>query len=185
MRSICSIIIMLIALRSTVVKAETNIRDGETIFKSRCASCHQMERVVVGPALKDVDKRRNEKWIVDFVHSSQTMIKKGDPEAVKIFNEMNQAIMPDHVDLTNDDIKNIIAYIKEASSKVEVKAKTHSYRPAEEKGNNRPLTFSHYRVFIFFIFLIMLIVWVLNVVINSYSVIKSFRNNIRDDHDRK
>lgn len=122
--------------------AQTDIEAGKTTFKSRCAACHNIEKVLVGPALKDVEKRYSEKWIIDFVHSSQTMIKNGDKDAVAIFNQMNQTVMPDHTDLKDADIQNILAYVKDESGKLEAKAsETPFARPAEVKGADRPLDF--------------------------------------------
>lgn len=92
-----------------------NIEEGKQIFTSRCASCHSINKKVVGPALRDVDKRHTGKWIIDFVHSSQTVIKSGDEAAVALFNSHGQTIMPDHTDLKADQIQSIISYIKEQS----------------------------------------------------------------------
>ena len=122
------IAVTLIILFSSIssIHAQENILDGKTIFKSRCASCHAIDRRVIGPALKNVDKRHEEKWIVSFVHSSQTVIKSGDEAATNLFQEYNQTIMPDHKDLSEAQIKNIISYIKDESVKA---------RPIDSKGN--------------------------------------------------
>ena len=56
--------------------------EGKTIFASRCASCHNVNKVIVGPALAGVGDRHTEDWIIKFVHSSQTVIKGGDKAAV-------------------------------------------------------------------------------------------------------
>lgn len=118
------IAVTLVLLFSSIfsIHAQENIEEGKTIFKSRCASCHAIDKRVIGPALKDVDKRHEEKWIIDFVHSSQTVINGGDEKAAKLFQEYNQTIMPDHKDLSEAQVKNIIAYIKDESVKEPVKA---------------------------------------------------------------
>ena len=86
--------------------------EGKTIFVSRCASCHNVNKTVVGPALSGVDDRRSMDWIVNFVQSSQTLVKKGDKDAVDLFKKFNNIPMPDHLDLTHDNIKNVVAFIK-------------------------------------------------------------------------
>ena len=68
--------------------------EGKTIFVSRCASCHHVNKTVVGPALSGVDERRSMDWIINFVHSSQTMVKKGDKDAVGLFKKFNSMPMP-------------------------------------------------------------------------------------------
>jgi len=114
------------------VYSQESVEAGKTIFNSRCTSCHAIDRRVIGPALKDVHNRHDEKWIVNFVHSSQTVIKGGDAVAVKLFQEYNQTVMPDHKDLSQAQIKNIIAYIKDESLK-EPKAPAAAYVPAFTK----------------------------------------------------
>ena len=85
---------------------------GKTIFTTRCTSCHNVNAQVVGPALANVDQRQTTEWIINFVHSPKTMIQKNDKDAVALYNQFNQIIMPDHSDLSADDIKNILAYVK-------------------------------------------------------------------------
>lgn len=86
--------------------------EGKTIFTSRCAGCHSVTKKLLGPALTGVDQRHSMEWIVQFVQSSQTLVKSGDKEAVAIFDQY-KIPMPDHRDLTADNIKNIVAYIQE------------------------------------------------------------------------
>lgn len=88
--------------------------EGKTIFAARCAACHNVNKILVGPALAGVDERRSIDWIVKFVHSPQTIIKSGDSYAVALFNKF-KVQMPDHADLTADNIKSIVEYIKTES----------------------------------------------------------------------
>ena len=104
--------------------------EGKTIFTSRCASCHNVNKLVVGPALAGVHERRSLDWIVKFVHSSQSLVKSGDPDAVALFNKFNKIPMPDHPDLTEDNIKSIVEYIK-----VEEKAAEETLPVKVEKQN--------------------------------------------------
>lgn len=115
-----TLILLFSSLFST--QAQDNIDEGKVLFKSRCASCHAIDKRIIGPALKDVDKRHEEKWIIDFIHSSQTVINSGDKAAIKLFEQYNQTIMPDHKDLSEKQIKNIVAYIKNESTKEPTKA---------------------------------------------------------------
>jgi len=85
--------------------------EGKTIFAARCAACHNVNKVLVGPALAGVDQRRSIDWIVKFVHGPQTVIKSGDPYAVALFTKF-KVQMPDHADLTEDNIKSVVEYIK-------------------------------------------------------------------------
>lgn len=86
--------------------------DGKRIFTSRCAACHNVNKTLTGPALAGVEERRSLEWIINFVHSSQTVIKSGDKDAVALFEKFNKIPMPDHRDLSAEDIKSILEYIK-------------------------------------------------------------------------
>lgn len=93
----------------------TDITQGKNIFKTRCAACHKIGSVFTGPDLAGVDMRRSIDWITRFVQSSQTVIKSGDKDAAALFEKFNKIPMPDHSDLKETDIRNIVAYIKEES----------------------------------------------------------------------
>ena len=94
------------------VFATPPVEEGKTIFSARCAGCHNVNKVVTGPALAGIDERRSIDWIVKFVHSSQTLVKSGDKDAVALFDKFNKIPMPDHTDLTPDKIRSIVEYIK-------------------------------------------------------------------------
>jgi len=111
-----SLPIFIIALTAFLSDHPFAQTQGEQIFKKTCIACHTIgSGRLVGPDLKDVFKRRTEDWIINFVKSSQGMIKSGDPDAVAIFNEFNKTIMPDQA-LIDDQIKDIILYIKQQST---------------------------------------------------------------------
>ena len=97
-------------------------RSPEILFTSFCATCHTINKgKLIGPDLVDVNKRRSEAWLLEFITSSQTMINKGDPDAVALFKEYNQMIMPD-APYNADEIKSILGYIKTKSPGYEAQA---------------------------------------------------------------
>lgn len=92
-----------------------NPTSGEKLFKGTCTACHSIGKgKIVGPDLIHVSKRYDEKWLISWIKSSQTMVKKNDPIAVKLFNGNNKIIMPD-APLTDAQVKDILAYIKKNS----------------------------------------------------------------------
>ena len=104
--------------------AAQNVVQGEKAFKSICAACHTVGKgKLVGPDLAGVTSRRSEAWLLSFIKSSQTMVKKGDPVAVKLFNEFNKIPMPDQ-NMTDVQIKDILAYIKSLSPKTTTPSST-------------------------------------------------------------
>jgi mono/diheme cytochrome c family protein len=86
--------------------------EGKVLFTSRCAGCHNVNKMLAGPALAGVDQRRDMDWIIRFVQSSQTVIKSGDKDAVALFEQFNRIPMPDHKDLSAENVKSIVEYIK-------------------------------------------------------------------------
>jgi cytochrome c2 len=151
-----------------LLHAQTDAAAGKSIFQSRCASCHSLKQEMTGPALKDVDKRRKPEWIVKFVQSSQTMISSGDADAKAVFAKY-QTIMPDHKDLKEADVQNIIAFVKEESARLDKEAANNPIkRPKESLPNNKPLVWAtEWWVFVVYGFFLFLLVYALSFVINA------------------
>lgn len=89
--------------------------DGAAIFKLRCSACHAFGKgVVIGPDLKDAHKRHDEKWLQQWIRSSQKLVLGNDPAALELFNKFNKIPMPDQ-DINDADLNTLITYIKQAS----------------------------------------------------------------------
>ena len=127
---------------STFAWATPPTEDGKAIFTARCAGCHNVSKTLTGPALAGVDQRRSMDWIVNFVQSSQSVIKKGDKDAIALFEKFNKIPMPDHTDLSADKIKSIVEYIKMEASL----AKTGEAPPVETK-KPQPMTTNDYLLY--------------------------------------
>ncbi len=85
---------------------------GEALFKANCTSCHALNKRVLGPALAGVSNRHSEAWLLKWIKNAPAMVASGDKEALKIYNEYNQAAMTPFPQFSDDDVKNILAYIK-------------------------------------------------------------------------
>lgn len=108
-------------LFSPILFANPPEKSGSSVFTNRCGTCHKIDKDFVGPALAGIETRRNMDWIIKFVQSSQAMVKNGDKEAVALFNKY-KVVMPDHPDLAEDDIKNIVDYISNETAAVKMNA---------------------------------------------------------------
>ncbi|UXX79935.1 c-type cytochrome [Reichenbachiella carrageenanivorans] len=104
---------------------EAIISAGEKLFKANCTVCHDVNDKVIGPALRDVHKRRNLAWIQAFVKNSQKVIKSGDEYAVNLYNEYNKTEMT-AFDFSDEEIASIVGYIKVESGKEVVVAAEES-----------------------------------------------------------
>jgi cytochrome c551/c552 len=146
--------------------------EGKTIFNTRCASCHNVNKQLTGPALaglherRSIDwiinfhERRSLDWIINFVHSSQSMVKNGDKDAVALFEKFNKIPMPDHPDLTDDNIKSIVEFVK-TESKTATETAPFA-KPGKLRPNYTPLSISNdYLLFIGFFATVVILVAVL------------------------
>ncbi len=94
-----------------------SISEGEELFRANCAKCHALCDQQLGPALTDVMYKRTFPWLVQFVQNSSKVIDSGDPYANHLFDSYNSMKMPTYPDLDENDIKNIIGYLKSESDK--------------------------------------------------------------------
>lgn len=85
---------------------------GEKLFKTNCAACHKVDKMLTGPALAGMgEKYAAEKdWLYSWIRDSQGMIKAGDEKAVALFQKYNNTIMLGFPTLSDEDIERVIAY---------------------------------------------------------------------------
>lgn len=117
MRIIPRLIITTIAIHLLYSFPVSAQNKGEKIFKETCVACHTIGRgKLVGPDLANVQDQRPEEWLIRFIRSSQTVIKSGDKYADSLFKAYNQMPMPDHPNLSDAQIKDVLAYIETQSA---------------------------------------------------------------------
>ena len=161
-------------------------QDGKQLFKTNCASCHTVGKgKLVGPDLKDVQSRHEKQWIQKWVKSSQTLVKAGDAQAVKLFNDNNKIPMPD-LTISEDQINSIIGFIVTKSTELS-SAKTEIVPSPSSAANNlsspvvssgeKKQTGSLLNLFSFTEYLLMgllclllLVIWILSNTIKSLAV---------------
>lgn len=110
--------------------------EGEKLFQANCVACHAIQDKVVGPALKDVHKRRDAAWLKKWIRNSQAMVKAGDPTAVQLFKEYNNVPMTAFETLTDEQITSILDYIKQAGD-APPKAAAAATTDAAAAGNTK------------------------------------------------
>ncbi len=96
-----------------------DVEKGKTLFKNVCAACHakDMKTKLVGPGLAGIHERwkGKEDLLIQWVKDPQKVLDSGDAYAKKVFEENNKIPMPPNSDMSDDDIKNILLYIKQVS----------------------------------------------------------------------
>ena len=89
---------------------EIDISKGKSLFNANCASCHKLNKKLIGPALRGVSAKYDKEWLYSWIKNSAALIKSGDDQAVSIYEEYNKVAMNAFPQLSNEDIDNILAY---------------------------------------------------------------------------
>jgi cytochrome c2 len=85
---------------------------GKTLFLSKCASCHAIDRSLTGPALKDFEERgpwSDRKKLYEWIKDPSTFLQKD-----KYTNDLKKqyvSLMTAFPGLTNEEIDTIVDYI--------------------------------------------------------------------------
>ncbi len=59
--------LVLVTLLCSMAVSSVNAQDaaaGAAIFKQKCTACHGIDKAVVGPALKGIDTKYDEAWLI-------------------------------------------------------------------------------------------------------------------------
>ncbi len=86
---------------------------GKELFNSNCASCHNLDKKMTGPALRGVTGRHKKEWFYGWIKNSSALIKSGDADAVKLWEEYKPSVMTAFPQLSTADVDNILAYTDE------------------------------------------------------------------------
>ena len=103
-----SFIVLLISLN--ISAQDVDIAKGKSLYNANCASCHKLNKKLIGPALKGVSAKYDKEWLYAWIKNSAAMIKAGDEQAIAIYEEYNKVAMNAFPQLSNEDIDNILAY---------------------------------------------------------------------------
>ena len=98
-RGVLSRYLLLVGLLFTVVSpwfsTEAFGQDTPDYFKNNCAGCHTIGGGrLTGPDLKDLSKRQEREWLINFMMNPKAVIDSGDAYAQKILEESRGIPMP-------------------------------------------------------------------------------------------
>ena len=105
---------------------------GKSLFRNNCASCHNMEKKVVGPALKNVVNNQGIEWTTAWIKNNNDLRASGDKHANQIFKEYNGMAMAAYEYLGDEAIDNIVTYLAQYNDK---KAEAEANKPAPVASN--------------------------------------------------
>ena len=94
----------------TVTQAQ-DLAEGKTLFKSKCASCHNLATESTGPALTPKLNELDEAWAIKWIKNWKALVDSGDKQAIEAAAQ-KPTEMSTFPTLSDDQIKSIIAYAK-------------------------------------------------------------------------
>jgi len=137
---------------------------GEAIFKAKCTTCHKVDVKLVGPALgSTISSETDDKWLTKWIQNNQALISAKDPKALKIYNEYNQQGMTVFADLSDGDVSNIIAYVRDEYKKEQSAPKTAVLPGATDNGPSDVMVYGLIAVIV----IALIVILVLNRVIGT------------------
>lgn len=86
------------------------VKKGEDIFNTKCIACHKLDERYVGPAQRNVIKRRTPEFILNMILNPEEMTKK-HPEVKKLLVEYMTQMT--NQNLTFDDARAVLEYFRE------------------------------------------------------------------------
>ena len=119
-------LVFLLTISTSLTAQEGDSAKGKTLFNTNCASCHQLDKKMTGPALRDLEARLvdekglDREWLDKWIRNSAGLVKSGDAYANQIYNEYNGTAMTAFPQLSDQDISDILAYTAEPKKEVAV-----------------------------------------------------------------
>ncbi|MDH5365649.1 MAG: c-type cytochrome [Cyclobacteriaceae bacterium] len=162
---------------------EANISEGKTLFNANCKTCHSVQNKLVGPALKDVyDRAPSVEWIISFVKNSQKVIKGGDEYAVALYKEYNNTEMTPFDSFSDEEILDILAYIKNETDNPEVVAEAVS-ETSEDAQADSAIPSTYLNAIVIGLIIVLALIFVVLVLITT--VLTKYVNNKDLDKEDK
>jgi mono/diheme cytochrome c family protein len=150
---------------------EASVAAGKQLFDTNCKTCHRVDSRLIGPPLAGVyDRAPSIDWIQRFVRNSSAVIASGDPYAVNLFNEYNKLLMTSFSSLKDEDILNILGYVKTEAEKPKVETPAAGEQTAGGTGTGAAPQYLNLILIGMVIILILLVV----ILIFLLSAIKRF-----------
>jgi cytochrome c551/c552 len=153
-RRLKALIYLILTVFSASNLFAANAEKGRILYESNnCGSCHAIDKKLIGPALMGVHERHSEQWLVQWIRNYKKLRDAGDVEALKLYAENNSSPMNVYENLSVDDVKDILEYIKSQST---VKPIAEDKKNVSEAEDNQSLTYLTFLVIVFFILFLVL-----------------------------
>lgn len=111
------------------------VKEGMALFKANCASCHAIDKKVIGPALSGVwDRWESEAKLESWVHNPSKFLESGDPYAQVLKSNDITSVMTAFPQLTPEQINSILMYIKNPNAGAPAEAAPAATATADAGG---------------------------------------------------
>lgn len=88
-------------------------QDGKVLFRSKCASCHAIDKDLTGPALKGMEERAGSKELLfAWIRDNKKVLASGNKYYNDLYKKWNQASMNLYLDLSDADLEAILTYVQ-------------------------------------------------------------------------
>ena len=117
LKVVATLLIAAFSAPLSAYEVEGDAANGKSLFNANWASCHKLDKKLVGPALGDVTERRELDWLLSWIKDNAALRASGDADAIAIFEEYNGSVMTAFPLLSDQDIYDILAYTIEGNQK--------------------------------------------------------------------
>ena len=127
-------IILILVFLSGFLTFGQDYAKGKQLFNTHCASCHKMDKKLVGPALNTIVARQGEEWTKEWIYNNNALRASGDAYANQIYEEYNQMAMPGYQFLKDEELNDIVEYLAQWQTKKDEAAAAASVPAAPAAG---------------------------------------------------
>lgn len=147
---------------------------GKELFSKNCTSCHVMGKQLIGPDLTKIVSRLqkeqglDKKWLLKWIRDNNSLRKSGDKYANIVFQKFNKLEMPQFINLSNENINDILLYLEnfDANANKNVSTlnnlKINNFNKLDSSFTTTYFNNSLYKnlFFISFLIIIVLLIWI-------------------------
>jgi cytochrome c2 len=127
-------IILILVFLSGFLTFGQDYAKGKQLFNTHCASCHKMDKKLVGPALNTIVARQGEEWTKEWIYNNNALRASGDAYANQIYEEYNKMAMPGYQFLKDEELNDIVEYLAQWQTKKDEAAAAASVPAAPAAG---------------------------------------------------
>lgn len=106
-----ALVLAALSFLNVAVTQAQDLAEGRTLFKAKCSSCHALDHDNTGPALTPKVNELDESFLIPWIKNNVALIASGNKQAIEA-SKFSASEMKTFPELSDDQIKNIIAYAK-------------------------------------------------------------------------